>query len=263
MTLWLAEFDDGLFLQRGGRAGLHAGAAADAFAVHEGLVLAGRDPTVEAAATDRQCKGALRFLAGAHAAVADDALARVVGEVGVGLVLDGVAVVGARGGTDAIAHIAQAGHAGHVLQLAVAVGAAGQAVQRVVADVELHHALAQVLQLRRLGVHHHAVFGRRRARGRIALAAFDLDQAQPTGTERLQAVGGAQLGHVDAGIDRRAHQRRALGHADGITIDVQRDGLGRQTRRCAAVDVGLKVLQHGRGPHAACWSGTVMPKSAG
>ena len=42
----------------------------------------------------------------------------------------------------AVAHVAQADRAGHVLQLAVAVGGAGEAVERVVGDIKLHHALA-------------------------------------------------------------------------------------------------------------------------
>jgi hypothetical protein len=44
-------------------------------------------PAVEAAALDGQREGALHLLAGAHAARADDALRRVEGEIGVGLVL--------------------------------------------------------------------------------------------------------------------------------------------------------------------------------
>ncbi len=43
----------------------------------------------------------------------------------------------------AVAHFAQADHAGHVLQLAVAVRGAGEAVERMVGDVELHHVAAQ------------------------------------------------------------------------------------------------------------------------
>ena len=46
----------------------------------------------------------------------------------------------------AVAHLAQADRAGHVLQFAVAVGGAGQAVERMVGDVELHHAAAQLRQ---------------------------------------------------------------------------------------------------------------------
>ena len=56
----------------------------------------------------------------------------------------------------AVAHVAQADGAGHVLQLAVAVGGAGQAVERMVGDVELHHALADLLQALGLGRHDHA-----------------------------------------------------------------------------------------------------------
>ena len=72
----------------------------------------------------------------------------IEGEIGVGLVLLGVEVVLA---VIAVAHLAQADGAGHVLQLAVAVGGAGQAVERMVGDVELHHAAAQLLQPRRSG----------------------------------------------------------------------------------------------------------------
>jgi hypothetical protein len=104
----------------------------------------------------------------------------------------------------AVAHFAQADHASHVLQFAVAVGRAGEAVERVVGDVQLHHALAQLLQLGRLGAHDHAFFHRRGAGGRIAAPAFDLDQAQAAGAEGFQAVGGAQLGDIDV---RRAAAR--------------------------------------------------------
>ncbi len=92
-----------------GRARLHAGAAADAFAVHERLILPGRDARLEAAATDRQRKRALRFLARAHAAIADDALGRVVREVRVGLVFRVVQVMRAAVLTaDAVAHVRSA-----------------------------------------------------------------------------------------------------------------------------------------------------------
>ena len=51
-----------------------------------------------------------------------------------------------------IAHVAQADLAGLGLQLAVAVRRAGEAIERVVGDVELHHAAAQLLQPLGLGV---------------------------------------------------------------------------------------------------------------
>ena len=89
--------------------------------------------------------------------------------------VDGVQVICAG---VAIAHFAQADHAGHVLQLAVAIGGAGQAVEGVVGDIELHHAAAHFGKLGAVRAHHHAGFYRRGARGRHAAPAFDLDQAQ-------------------------------------------------------------------------------------
>ena len=47
----------------------------------------------------------------------------------------------------AVAHLAQADGAGHVLELAVAVGRAGEAIERVIGDVELHHVAAHVREL--------------------------------------------------------------------------------------------------------------------
>ena len=124
----------------------------------ECFVHAGGHAAVEAAAGDRQREGALHLLAGAHAAIADDALRRIVGEIGVRLVLG--LPLGVGGGAElgrdvvcaliAVAHVAQADGAGHVLQLAIAVGGAGEAIERMIGDVELHHAVADLLQARRL-----------------------------------------------------------------------------------------------------------------
>ena len=94
-ALGLPHFDDRLFHQRVGRAGLDAGAAGDALRIHEQHV-AGRDLRGEAAAADGQRERALDFLAGAHAARADDALRRVEAEVRVRFVLGVVKMVGAR-----------------------------------------------------------------------------------------------------------------------------------------------------------------------
>src|SRR5262249_1024340 len=65
-VLRLAQLDHGLVLQRRRGTGLDAGAAADALALHEGLVLAGRNARREAAAADGQREGALLLLAGPH-----------------------------------------------------------------------------------------------------------------------------------------------------------------------------------------------------
>jgi hypothetical protein len=140
-TLRLTLFDDGFFHQCRRRTGLDAGAAGNTIRLHEGLALPRRDARTKAAAGDGDGEAALLLLAGAHAAVADDALGRVIAEIGVGLVLrrigemifPGVCV------TCAVTHLAQAHHPGHGLQLAVAVRGAGQAIQRMVGDIELHH----------------------------------------------------------------------------------------------------------------------------
>ena len=81
--LGLADVDHRFLGQRRGRAGLHAGAAGDAFGFEEGFRHARRHAAVETAAADRQREGALHLLAGAHAAIADDALRRIIGEIGV------------------------------------------------------------------------------------------------------------------------------------------------------------------------------------
>ena len=169
--LGLAMLDDLVLHQRRCRAGLHAGAAGDAFRTQE-IGRPRRDARVEAAARNRQREGALHLLAGPHAAIADDAFRRVVGEIGVGGVLREPVLVGEAVlalGEDvvlaliAVAHFAQADGAGHVLQFAIAIGRAGQAIQRMVGDVELHHALAQAGEVLRLGAHNHSVFCRSRA----------------------------------------------------------------------------------------------------
>ena len=78
--LGLADLDHGFFRQRRGRAGLHAGAAGDAFGAEETLAHAGRHAAVETAAGDGQREGALHFLAGADAARADDAFRGIITE---------------------------------------------------------------------------------------------------------------------------------------------------------------------------------------
>ena len=85
-----ADLDHALLVQRRGGAGLHAGAARDAFGVEERLLLRRRDHGVEAAAGDGQRERALHLLAGPHAARADDALGRLEGEIGVGGVEPGL-----------------------------------------------------------------------------------------------------------------------------------------------------------------------------
>jgi hypothetical protein len=78
------------------------------------------------------------------------------------------------GAVVAVAHVAQTDDAGHLLQLTVAVRGAGQAIQRVVGDVELHHATTQIRELSRLRPDLHTGLDERGAGGGVALAPFDL-----------------------------------------------------------------------------------------
>ena len=240
-VLGLAQHDDFFLFERGRGAGLHAGAAAHAVRLHETAALPRRDARFKAAPGDGQRKSALGLFTRAHAAVAHNALGRVVGEIGVRLVFFVVEVIGA---LKPVAHVAQAHHTGLGLQLAVAVGGAGQAVERVVRDIQLHHALAQVLQLGRLGAYLHAGLGRGSARGRVALAPFNFDQAQAARAKGLQAVGGAQFGHLDARIHGGAHERGAARHGDLGAVDLQRDKFGRCAGGRAVVDFSV-LAQHG------------------
>src|SRR4051812_41905606 len=94
-----------------------------------------------------------------------------------------------------IAHLAQTDDAGHLLQLAVAVRGTRQAIERVIGDVELHYATAQLGELGALRAHLHARLDERRARGWIAFTPLDLDQAQAARAERFEHVGRAKLGY--------------------------------------------------------------------
>ena len=139
-----ADLDHRLLVQRRGRAGLHAGAAGHAFGRQESsrscpaetrlskprpsMVSAKVPCTSSQARTQREQTMHLR---------------RIEGEIGVGLVLrPGVEVVRRP-------HSRSAPRAGRRRRPCPAARSrrwrAGQAVERVVGDVELHHALAQLL----------------------------------------------------------------------------------------------------------------------
>ena len=117
------------------------------------------------------------------------------------------------GAVIAVAHLAQADVARLGLQLAIAVGAAGEAVERMVGNVELHHAAPELLEPRRLRAHDHAFFGGRRAGGGRSPAALDLDEAEPAGAEGFEAVGRAEF--RDRIVDQRGgrHHRRPARNA--------------------------------------------------
>ncbi len=223
----LADRDHRFFGERRRRAGLHAGAAGDAFGIEEMFMRAGRDARSETAALDRQRKRALHFLAGANAARADDAFRRVIGEIRIRLVLRhplgvdlaAIARPDVIVALVAVTHVAKAHGTCHVLQFAVTVGGAGETVERVVGDIELHDAATDVLQPAGLGVHHHARHGRRGAGGRRSVTPLDLHETEAAGTEGIDHIGRTEFRHLDAGLHRSAHDRGAFRHRDRSAVD--------------------------------------------
>ena len=64
------------------------------------------------------------------------------------------------------------------MQLAFATGLALERIERMVRHVEFHHAATQLLELLALRADLHPGLDRRGARGGIAVAPFDLDEAE-------------------------------------------------------------------------------------
>ena len=251
--------DDGFFLERCGRAGGHAGAAGDAFGGEEIIRQhAGGNLGAEALPGNGQRQGALHFVAGPDTARTDDAFGRIELEIGV----RDVDLVAAFGGEVifsalGVAHVAQADLAGGILQLAVAIGAAGQAIEWMIGDIEFHDALAQLFEPRRLGRNLHAGTHRGGARGGGAFDTFDFDQAKPAGAEGLKTVGGAKLWDRAVEHGRGAHHRGALGDSDRNAVDLERDHLGRCLGRGAVVD----FLQHYLAPSPLVFGAKSVPNS--
>ena len=237
----LADVLHRLFIQRGSGACRDTGPARHAFGRQE--IVAGKaraDLGIKPAPRNGEREGPLHFLAGAHAARTDDALRRIEIEIGVRLIGRLAQMVFA---FVTIAHIAQA-HAGrHVLQFAIVVGAAGQAIERVVGNVQLHHPAAQLVQPLGLGVDDHPFGDQRGARSGRAAHPVDLDEAQPARSELFQRVGGAKLGDRSARKRRRSHHRGARGHAYLAPVDA--DGNGGLAGNGRGSEIGLGFIAHG------------------
>ena len=123
----------------------------------------------------------------------------------------------------AVAHGAQTNGAGHALQFTVTVGSTGQAIERVIGDIQLHHVAAQIRELRRLRTYLHARLGRRRARRRKAASPFNLNQAESAGAKGLQRVGGTELRDHRARFDGCPHQGSAFLDGDSDPVDFELD----------------------------------------
>ena len=237
----LAEFDDRFFHQRRGRTRLHARAARNAFGRRERTVLSRRNHRRKSAPVNRQREGALHFLARADASRAHDAFRRIESEIRIRLILLRVQMIGAV--AVAIAHFAQADRARHVLQLAIAVGGTGQAVERMIGNVQLHHAAPQSRERGTLGAHFHPGANGSGARSRIAALAFDFDQAQAARAERFERIGRAQFRDMDSGLGGRANHRRAFGHRDHASVDFERDRWRAGTKWCG--EIAIAARSHG------------------
>ena len=231
----LAERHHRFLDQRPGRAGLHAGAAGDAFRGQERLVHAGDDLGGETAAFDREREGALGFLARTHAARADDAARRIELEIGVGGVDRRVQVV--RAGV-AVAHRPHADEAGHLMHFAIAGGGCGQGLDRMIGEVQLHHPAPQPAHPLGPGGDLHPRRDGRGAGGGGAATPFDLHETKPAGAERGQAIGGAELGDLDPGFHRRPHHGDPFRHRDRLAVDRQGHVRGGAGLRRAVIGLG-------------------------
>ena len=191
-----AEIDHRLLLERRRRARLDTGTTRHALALQERDTVAGRYLRPEATAGDGQRERPLHLRTGPNASTTRDALALVEREVRVGFILWRVKVVHS---VHAVADIAQPDNTRHVLQFAVAIRRTRQTVQRMIGDVQLHDALAQLVEFGSLRLHRHAIDTGRGARRRGSGLAVDLDQAQPARPERLERIRCAQLGYGCSG----------------------------------------------------------------
>ena len=238
--------DDAFFHQRRCWTGLYAGAAGNAFGIEKALADAGRNFRLKTAAVDSQCKGALNLVAGAHATRADDALRGVELEIRIAGIDRSVKVVFP---VKTVTHVAQADSPRHVLQLAVAVCRTGQAVERMIGDIQLHDVATYFRERRGLRADLHAGLDRRRARCRIAFAAVDFDEAQSARTKRFDAVGGTKLRDIDAGFTCGAQDARTGFDRGGQAINFNGDRVCGVACRCS--EVNLSGLVHPLSPDVA------------
>ena len=212
---------DRLVDERAGRAGGHALAAGHARRVAHRVVQVERDQRGVALAGAADHVVALDVVAGADAAVAEDARVVVDGD-------DRVAQVDAAAAAEREAVLAlDAVAAGEGEQLVVGGGGLLRVLLggRLVRHQELGERAAPLLDLRRRGLHLHAVLARAHAGGRVDARA-DVDHAHAAHAHGVVALVVAEDRNVDPGALRGVLDRGALGHRELLTVDAQRDGAG-------------------------------------
>ena len=238
------------------------------------LLVEGGDLAAVAAVDGADLRVAIDFGHEADAARAQDAAVAVEhqrrAEVDVGL----HALAVERAPRKVHAALVVAERVGEVLQRAFAALVAHRAVERVVDEEELEHALAAVDRFRVLRVHHHAFGHRRRAR-RLQLGhLLDLDQADAA--RRVDAETGvvAVVRHLDAGLDGGFQDAGALRDRQLPTIDGQRDEIHNETNSTLMRCPGSQVARALAGrcarptrrpglarPIAPCRSAEIAPRS--
>ena len=124
-----------------------------------------------------------------------------------------------------------------ILQRALAALVTDRAVEGMVDQEKLENALLRLLGGLRLGVHHHAVADRQRARRNECSPswAIDLDQTGATHADSLHARVVAEARNVGPGLLGRVDQRLT-----GINLDI--DAVERDRD-------GVALLSHRRPPH--------------
>ncbi len=238
-TIGRSDIDHCLFDKRRSRTSLNAGAARHAFGAEK--IFGGqpcRYARIPAPPLHGERKRALDFVARADTARAQDAFAGIKIEIGVRLVLWLIEMI-------RLCHIpdlAKADCPRLILKFAIPVRCAGQAIERVIRNVELHHALAQFLQEVRLRPHDHAGFDRGRATRGSPLSAVDFDKAQPTRSEAFEAVCRAQFWNCSSDFCCRTHHTCSFGNSDALTVDRQRDHHARPAG--GRSEIGLRLIRH-------------------
>ena len=114
---------------------------------------------------------------------------------------------------------------GQVLQQTLAALVADGAIQRVVDEQKLHHALLRLDRFHALGAHHHAVnHGRGARRHRIGLL-FDIHQAHAAVGRNRELLVIAEMRDEDARLLGSLDDHAALGHLNLLAVDIEFDHL--------------------------------------
>ena len=166
---------------------LDALAAEDALGIGELLEAGGSDDGVESAADAGEDADGLDVVAGVFAAAAHDAFVKVAADGGAALVQF------VRGLLALVLQIVDAELFGDLLEFAVQVLRAGEAILRVVRKEQVEDGAARVDGAERVGVDDHAFHDGGAAGGRQVGALFDLDDANAAGAASVLDVEGIHL----------------------------------------------------------------------